>query len=322
MLEAIRVFIKAAECGSFSKTGAVLGMAPSSVSRQIDKLEKDLATKLFKRSTRHLMLTDNGELFLERVTKAVFDLEAAFMAVRSEPNEVAGALRISVFESFGRMRVCPVVPDFLILHPKVRLELLLDNQLADLYKDEVDLAIRIGRPEDSRLKARKLVENRMTLCAAPEYLARHSIPTKPHDLADHNCLVLSRSRRIAWWHFRQGEEAQKVQVSGNLMSVGGTPLLEAGIQGAGLMMLPEWMVASYINSGALVGVMEQWEPSLYEGSSGDVYAVYLDDPNTKPVIRSFIDHLLASPMSNIIGSNSSLNSDGQKRRFALLLPAG
>lgn len=294
MLEAIRVFIKAAECGSFSKAGAVLGVSPSSVSRQIDKLEKDLATKLFKRSTRHLVLTDSGESFLERATKAVFDLEAAFIAIRPIPNEVAGELRISVFESFGRLRVCPVVPDFLMQHPKIRLELLLDNQMADLYKEEVDLAIRIGRPEDSRLKARKLVENRMSLCASPEYLAQHGIPTKPHDLADHNCLVLSRSRRIVWWHFRQGEQAEKIQVSGNLTSIGGTPLLEAGIQGVGLMMLPEWMVAPHINSGALLSVMEKWEPSIYAGGSGDVYAVYLADPNTKLAIRSFIDHLLAS----------------------------
>ncbi len=294
MLEAIRVFIKSAECGSFSKAGAVLGMAASSVSRQIDKLEKDLATKLFKRSTRHLVLTDSGHAFLERATTAVADLDAACSAVRSVPHEVAGDLRISVFESFGRLRICPVIPDFLLRHPKIRLELLLDNQLADLYKDEVDLAIRIGRPEDSRLKARKLVENRMLLCASPHYLARHGMPTTPQDLADHNCLVLSRSRRIAWWHFRQGEAAQKIQVTGSLTSVGGTPLLEAGILGVGLVMLPGWMVASHVNTGDLVRVMEAWEPSLYEGGSGHVYAVYLDDPNTKPVIRSFIDHLLAS----------------------------
>ena len=293
MLEAIRVFIKAAECGSFSKTGTVLGMSPSSVSRKIDKLEKDLATKLFKRSTRHLVLTDNGESLLERATKAVFDLEAAFKAVRSEPDEVAGDLRISVFESFGRLRVCPVVPGFLRQHPKVRLELLLDNQLVGLHQDDVDLAIRIGRPEDSRLKARKLVKNHMVVCATPEYLARHGIPTKPHDLAEHNCLVLSRSRRVVWWHFQQGEETEKVQVSGNLISIGGTPLLEAGIQDAGLMMLPEWMVAPHIYSKVLVSVMEKWEPSLYAGGSGDVYAVYLDDPNIRPAIRSFIDYLLA-----------------------------
>lgn len=294
MLEAIRVFIKAAECGSFSKTGAILGMSPSSVSRQIDKLEKDLATKLFKRSTRHLALTHSGEALLERATKVVFDLEAAFKAVRPELNEAAGNLRVSVFESFGRLCVCPVIPAFLTQHPKVTLELLLDNQMADLYKDEVDLAIRIGRPEDSQLKARKLVENRMSLCASPEYLARYGVPTKPGDLADHNCLVLSRSRRVVWWHFRQGEETEKVRVSGSLTSVGGTPLLEAGIQGLGLMMLPQWMVASHINSGAMVSVMKKWKPSLYAGGSGDVYAVYLDDPNTKPTIRSFIDYLLAS----------------------------
>lgn len=294
MLEAIRIFIKSAECGSFSKAGAVLGMSPSSVSRQIDKLEKDLATKLFKRSTRHLVLTGSGQAFLERATKAVSDLEAACSAVRSIPNEIAGDLRISVFESFGRLRICPMIPDFLLQYPKIRLELLLDNQLADLYKDEVDLAIRIGRPEDSRLKARKLAENRMLLCASPHYLARHGMPTTPHDLADHNCLVLSRSRRIVWWHFRRGEEVQKIHVSGNLTSMGGTPLLEAGLRGVGLVMLLDWMVAPHIKAGELVSVMETWEPSLYEGGSGDVYAIYLDDPNTKPVIRSFIDHMLAS----------------------------
>lgn len=294
MLEAIRIFIKAAECGSFSKTGAVLGMSPSSVSRQIDKLEKDLATKLFKRSTRHLALTDSGESLLERATKALIDLEAAFKAVRSKPKEVAGELRISVFESFGRLRVCPVVPDFLMQHPKIRLELLLDNQLVNLYKESVDLAIRIGRPQDSRLKARKLVKNRMALCASPKYLARRGMPIQPRDLAEHNCLVLSRRQRVVWWHFQQDEKTEKVQVSGNLRSIGGTPLLDAGIQGGGLMMLPEWMVASPINAGDLVRVMEKWEPSLYAGGNGDVYAVYLDDPNTMPVIRSFIDHLLAS----------------------------
>lgn len=294
MLEAIRVFIKSAECGSFSKAGAVLGISPSSVSRQIDKLEKDLATKLFKRSTRHLVLTDSGQYFLERATTAVADLEAVFLAIRPKPNEVAGDLRISAFESFGRLRVSPIIPAFLAQHPNIKLELLLDNQLADLYKDEVDLAIRIGRPEDSRLKARKLVENRMILCASPEYLERHGRPTQPRDLSDHNCLVLSRSRSIVWWHFRQDQEVMKVQVSGNLSSVGGTPLLEAGLQGVGLIMLPEWMVASHINAGTLIGLLEKWEPRLYEDGSGDVYAVYLDDPNSKPAIRSFIDHLLAS----------------------------
>lgn len=294
MLEAIRIFIKSAECESFSKAGAALGMSPSSVSRQVDNLEKGLAAKLFKRSTRGVALTDSGRSFLEKATKAVSDLEAAIIAVRPESKEFSGDLRISVFESFGRLRVCPMVPDFLSRYPKIKLELIFDNQLADLYKDEVDLAIRIGRPEDSRLKARKLVENHMVLCASHDYVSQHGKPSKPHDVVGHNCLVLGRSRRITWWHFSQGEQVEKVQVSGNLTSVGGAPLLEAGIQGVGLVMLPEWMVSPHIDSGALVKVMAKWEVSLYEGGSGDVFAVYLDDPNTKPVIRAFIEQLLAS----------------------------
>jgi DNA-binding transcriptional LysR family regulator len=134
----------------------------------------------------------------------------------------------------------------------------------------------------------------MILCASPKYLERHGMPTKPQDLCDHNCLVLSRSRRITWWHFRQGAEVEKVQVSGNLSSMGGTPLLEAGIQGVGVVMLSEWMLAPHVNSGELISVLEKWEASLYEGGSGGVYAVYLDAPNAKLAIRSFIDHLLTS----------------------------
>ncbi len=294
MLEAIRVFIKSAECGSFSKAGIVLSMSPSSVSRKIDKLEKDLAIKLFKRSTRQLVLTDSGQDFLERATKVMSDLEAAFMAVRPEPKVIAGDLRISVFESFGRLCIGPVISDFLNQHPKLRLELLLDNQLSDLYKDDINLAIRIGSPKDSRLKARKLVENKMLLCASPHYLAQYGVPTRPQDLVEHNCLVLSRSRHMVCWYFRQGKKAVKVQVRGNLTSIGGSPLLDASLRGVGLAMLPEWMLTPALQSGALISVLEDWKPDLYKGGSGGVYAVYVDDPSTKPVIRSFIDHLLAT----------------------------
>lgn len=294
MLVAIRVFVKSAECGNLSKAGVALGMSPSSVSRQIGKLENFLATKLFKRSTRNLILTDSGNSFLERATKILSELDTAFLLTRPESNEAIGDLRISAFETFGRLRICPVIPEYLTKHPKVRLELLLDNQIADLYKDEVDLAIRIGRPEDSRLKARKILENKMIVCASPEYFARHSIPQKPQELSDHNCLVLSRSRRIVWWYFHQNEEVEKTQVKGNLSSVGGTPLLEAALQGVGITMLSDWVVAPYINSGALINILEGWEANLHENGSGSVYAVYLDAPNIKSTIRSFIEHLLSS----------------------------
>lgn len=294
MLAAIQIFIKSVECGSFSKAGDALGMSPSSVSRHINKLEQDLAIKLFKRSTRHLILTDSGQAFLETAAKLVSDLETALQAIRPLSHEIAGDLRISAVESFGRVRVCPAIPSFLQRHPKIKLELLLDNHLADLYKDNIDLAIRIGRPEDSRLIARKLVENRMIVCASPAYLAQHGTPNAPQALSEHNCLVLGRSRSVAWWHFRQANALEKVQVKGNLTSIGGTPLLEAGLQGVGIMMLAEWILAPHLEAGTLVRILEPWESNLYEGNNADVYAIYLNDPNTKPAIRSFIDHLLAA----------------------------
>jgi DNA-binding transcriptional LysR family regulator len=174
------------------------------------------------------------------------------------------------------------------------LALLLDNQVADLYKDKVDLAIRIGRPQDSRLKTRKLADNRMVVCASPDYLGRQGIPAKPQDLSSHNCLALNRQRRNTPWHFRHGALALKVPVGGNLSSIGGTPLLEAALQGVGLTLLPAWMAETHLRAGTLMPVLGSWAADIFEGGSGTVYAVYLEDPRSKPALRSFIDYFLTS----------------------------
>jgi len=294
VLDAIRIFIKVAECGSFSKAATVLAMSPSSVSRQVDKLERHLSTLLFRRSTRRLTLTDGGSEFLERARQALADLDAALSAARPDPDELAGTLRVSVFESFGHSHVCPALPGFLARHPKIGIELAIDNRVVDLYRDDVNLAIRIGRPADSRLKARKLLDNHMRLCAAPAYLSRHAAPLQPADLAQHNCLTLGGGKREARWHFRRGAKKAEVSVSGNLASAGGTPLLAAALQGTGLVLLPDWMVSAPLRAGALVEVMPEWQPALHAAGSGGIYAVFIDDPKTLPLVRALIEHLLAS----------------------------
>ncbi len=127
MFDEMLVFVQCAECGSFTRAGKALGFSPSSVSRQVDKLESRLATKLFKRSTRHLVLTDAGQQFLQGARKVLSDVDDVFALVQTPPQEAEGALKISVFESFGRRYVCPLLPGFLRKNPKVRIEVMLDN---------------------------------------------------------------------------------------------------------------------------------------------------------------------------------------------------
>lgn len=280
------------ELGSFSKVGAVLNMAPSSVARNIDNLESEIGVSLFKRSTRQLLLTEEGQVFLQGASKLLMDADALKASMQDTNAEPEGLIRISCFDSFGRLGVCPYLPEFLALYPKVQVEIELDNQLVDLNSENIDLAIRVGRPQDSALHARMLMSNHTLLCASPEYLRQHPAPKKPQDLSQHNCLLLSHDRQKTYWHFRKGDQYNKAPVQGNLSSRGGTPLLEAAVAGAGIVLLSGWMMADYIKQGKLQVCLPGWQSSLYEGSSGEIYAVYHGSKYPKPGVRALIDFLL------------------------------
>jgi DNA-binding transcriptional LysR family regulator len=292
MLSAMRIFIKVVEFGSFSKAADVLNMAPSSVARNIDNLERDFNATLLKRSTRQLLLTEAGEQFLAGARKLVSDETALKASLSGQDNQPEGVLRISVFEGFGRVKVCPLLSDFLTKYPKVKIEIDLDNQLVDLHSENVDIAIRIGNPVDSSLHARMLMANQTTLCASPAYLAQFGIPTTPDDLQQHNCLLLDRDRQRTYWHFRKGKQYKKIPVRGNLSSRGGTPILEAAIHNGGIVQLSSWMMDNLVAKGTLVRCLPDWQPSLSEHSSGDIYALYSGGKHMRPVIRAFIDFLV------------------------------
>lgn len=291
MLNFIRVFVKVVELGSFSKAATVLSMAPSSVARTINNLEIELGVTLFKRSTRQLLLTENGQQFLEGATKLLEEAEQLTASIQQGNREPEGMLRISVFESFGRLCVSPLLPEFLKRYPKVKIQLELDNQMVDLNSENVDIGIRIGRPVDSSLNARMLLTNHTLLCASPQYLEEMGTPQAPEDLAEHNCLLLDYGRQRTYWHFYRDEQHKKVLVEGNLCSKGGTPLLTAAIHGGGIVQMSSWMMVDLIQAGKLVVCLPDWRPSIHDGSSGEIYAVYHGSKYQRPVLRAFINFL-------------------------------
>ncbi|OUR60598.1 transcriptional regulator [Colwellia sp. 39_35_sub15_T18] len=300
MLKLTRIFIKVVELGSFSKAAKVLNMAPSSVTRSIDGLESELNVALFKRSTRQLLLTDKGHAFLTGAFKLVADSDALLTLMADENKEPTGSLRISVFESFGRLNVCPIIPEFLKKYPKINIEIELENKMVDLAVENVDLAIRVGIPEDSSLKSRKLLPNHTFVCASPEYLALNGYIKQPGELSSHNCLLLNQQRQRTYWYFKKARRNSKVLVQGNLTSKGGTPLLAAALSGLGVVQLSNWVVADYVKSGQLVVCLKDWQPSLNESSSGDVYAVYKQSLYPNPNIRLFIDYLIEKTQSKLL----------------------
>lgn len=297
MLDLIRIFLKVADLGSFSKTGQVLHLAPSSITRSINKLEAELDVRLFKRSTRALVLTEEGHQFYQRAGHLLDEADGLVSSMQGSRSEPEGRLRISAFEGFGRAFISPLLPEFLSRCPKVTIELELDNQIVDLNSENVDLGIRIGLPSDSNLNARLLLANKTILCASPSYLKNHGIPTIPEDLSEHNCLTLNRDRQRTYWHFRntnshKQSEYKKIIVDGNITSKGGTPLVEAAVNHGGIVLISSWMVKDLIKEGKLVSCLPDWQGSLFEESSGVIYAVYQGNKYLKPSLRVFIDFMV------------------------------
>lgn len=297
MLGLIRIFLKVADLGSFSKTGQVLHLAPSSITRSINKLEAELDVRLFKRSTRALVLTEEGHQFYQRAGHLLEEADGLVSSMQGSRSEPEGRLRISAFEGFGRAFISPLLPEFLSRYPKVTIELELDNQIVDLNSENVDLGIRIGLPSDSNLNARLLLANKTILCASPSYLKKYGIPTIPEDLSEHNCLTLNRDRQRTYWHFRNTDshkqsEYKKIIVDGNITSKGGTPLVEAAVNHGGIVLISSWMVKDLIKEGKLVPCLPDWQGSLFEESSGVIYAVYQGNKYLKPSLRVFIDFMV------------------------------
>ncbi|HAS6296503.1 TPA: LysR family transcriptional regulator [Vibrio vulnificus] len=305
MLELLKVFDQVVESGSFSQAGRALNMAPSSVARNIDSLENRIKTTLFKRSTRQLILTEEGQYFYQQSSKILRDSDNLLAEMRGNHGVPEGILRISVFESFGNLCLTPFIPEFLERYPKIQIELELDNKLVDLNSDNVDMAIRIGTPQDSRLKARHLLTNYTALVASPAYINTHSPITQPEDLQQHNCLLISHERQRNYWYFRQKSITRKVMVAGNLISKGGSPLLCAALQGTGVLLLSKWMLKSYLESGQLVELLPSWTATHGELGSGEIFAIYKNTQYPKPHLRVFLDFLLEKlkPMQETFSSS-------------------
>lgn len=298
MLDWIKVFQQVVDSGSFSQAGQALNMAPSSIARNIDSLEAKLQTSLFKRSTRQLILTEEGEYFLKQATKLVDDADQLVTDMRRSNQKPQGRLRISVFESFGNVVIAPLIPAFLARYPDIQLELDLDNKVVDLNSENIDIAIRIGQPQDSNLKARNLLTNKTLLVATPDYIQQHNAINTPLDVATHNCLSISHERQTVQWNFKQHKQQQQVAVRGNFTSRGGSALLNVALQNGGLLLLSEWMVKPYIKTKELTEVLPEWAANYTHHSDQQIFAIYKSSQYPKPHIRAFIDYLLENMTLN------------------------
>ncbi|MES2584222.1 MAG: LysR substrate-binding domain-containing protein [Pseudomonadota bacterium] len=291
MLEGIDAFLDVARHGTFSAAAKVQGVAVSSVSRQVDALEKSLGVALFHRSSRRLLLTDAGAQFLPRAQSIVSELEDARAALLDAQAEPRGMLSVTATAAFGRRHVMPVVASFLKQHPLIELDLHLSDQWVDLSAQRMDVAIRIGVLPDSDLVASQLAPLTRVACASPQYLREHGHPASPQDLLQHSCLTLAGTRVPAgWWSFSDVNQGKALAVKGCFRSDDTESLLAAAVAGLGVVHLGSWLVCDALAAGQLVRLFPA-DATPPTKPAAAIHAVRLKGRSHAAKAQLFIAHL-------------------------------
>lgn len=252
------LFARVVQARSFTEAARVEGVTKSSVSRRIGQLETRLGVKLLRRTTRKLALTEEGLRFYEHCARILDGIDAAREAVSGASSEVKGPVRISAPVTLSQMHVGRAIAAFLAGHAEVEVELVADDRLVDVVEGGFDLVIRMGRLAPSSLVTRRLATDRLVVCGAPAYLARHGTPSEPAELLDHNCLHYANVPRSGEWRFRGPGGPVPVPVRGNFSTTDGSVLRSAAVAGLGLIVVPRFMVAPELASGALLQLLPSW----------------------------------------------------------------
>ncbi|MET0778230.1 MAG: LysR family transcriptional regulator [Pseudomonas mandelii] len=283
-------FVRSAETGSFSAAARLLALTPAAVSRNVAMLERNIGVRLFQRSTRHLSLTEAGERFLASIGGNLQALQSAISAVSSDQSEPAGVLKVSLAPTFGIDHVLPLLPQFLKRYPLIKPEWHFENRQVDLIAEGYDAAIGGGFELTPGVISRTLAAAQVVAVASPDYLARHSLPDNPADLARLNGIVMrgTRTGRIRQWVMQDGtgNEAQAI-LDENIVLNDPAAMREAAILGLGvsLLVLPD--VAAHIQRGELVRLLPDWH-----ADAGPISLYYPSRTLMPAKTRVFIDFVV------------------------------
>ena len=281
--EGIREFVAVAETGSFTRASQQLGMSVAQVSRQVKDLEQRLSTELIHRTTRKVSVTEAGALYYRHCRPLLDGVIEAERAVTYLQDKAIGQLKVTAPITYGEERIMPLINDFALLHPQLHIECELTNQTLDLIEGGFDLAIRLGRLQDSSMKARRLALRKLHLCASRDYLKRHGEPHSLSELQHHNCLLGT----LEYWRFREDGAERNLRVHGTMRANSGRTLLDAALKGVGLVQLPDYYVDQALAEQQLIPLLTRFEPER-EG----IWALYPPSRHLSTKVRLLVDYLV------------------------------
>lgn len=284
-LASLRIFVAIVETRSFTAVADKLRLSRAVVSKAVSDLERSLGARLLERTTRHVRVNEVGAAYYEKCIHILAALEEADLSVRQLHDEPRGVLRVNAPISFATLHLRPVITRYLATYPEVRLSLTLTDRFVDLIDEGFDVAIRIGKLEESSLIARKLAPARRVLCASPAYLKEHGVPRTPADLAKHSCMPYTATAHEGWKLCGPDGE-HVVHTTGPLASNNGDMLHCAAANGLGIALLPTFIVGPDLQNGVLQIVLPE-----YMSSDLSIYALYPPTRHLAAKVRTFIDVL-------------------------------
>ncbi|CAM3806215.1 LysR family transcriptional regulator [Paracidovorax anthurii] len=282
----LRVFATVVRKASFAEAATELGASPAYVSKRIRLLEQDLAVKLLHRTTRRVVVTEEGERVFHWAQRILDDWDQLLQEVAVTRREPRGLLRVSCSFGFGRQIVAPALSRLVERHPGLQVRLEVFDRLVDVAGEGFDLDVRVGDDIAPHLIARRLADNHRVLCAAPAYLARHGMPRSVADLASHDCIVIKeRDHPFGVWRLRQGAVEEVAKVRGPLSANHGEMAVQWAVDGRGIALRSLWDVGAHLRAGRLVPVLPGWQ------QEANIWAVYPTRLHLSAKVRVCVEFL-------------------------------
>jgi DNA-binding transcriptional LysR family regulator len=281
----LRAFTKVVEENGFAPAARVLGLSRSQVNKLVIALEEELGAQLLNRTTRKVSPTPGGYALYERARNILADLAEAEAAFHDEQEEPQGRLRINAPMSFGTLHLAPAIADFMAAHPKILIELVLNDRFVDPVAEGFDITVRVAEPHDTlSLIDHRIVEAKRVLCASPEFLRTHGAPQSPEDLRALPCLHYGTAGIAETWKLVGPDGPEETRINAVLWSNNGDVLRDAAVKGLGVTKLPTFIVGAELQAGRLVTVLPD-----YDAASLHLCLLYPPNRHLSARMRLFVE---------------------------------
>ena len=287
-LTGLIAFSRAASLGSYTAAARALSVSPSAVSKSIQRLEERLGLKLFARTTRSLTLTPEGRVLHDRAIRLLRDAEEIEQVAATVRGEPAGPVKLAAPSPIALHILAPKLALFRERYPKITVDLRVSDTMSDLIQEGIDVAIRIGSPEDSRLIARRLGPNKAGAFASPAYLAKRGAPHRVEDLEGHDCVNVRHynSGQLLRWPFQVGNHTVEVLPTAGVVVDNTEAVTVAVAGGAGIGLSPTYVAAPYVARGELLPVLTE-----YWADRGAITALWSESRRGNPNVTAFVAFL-------------------------------